>query len=107
MAAKISEKAEQHKLGASLHGLTCFFFCPGYIPLHCLTGRYDFSTQRASGEMNCPSQFFQVHCEIGKCDGNGAVLKITFVVGVVQEYPDEMASASSIVDGPVKESSWV
>ena len=35
-------------------------FCPGYSPPHCLTGRYYFSTQRASGGMNCQSQLFSI-----------------------------------------------
>ena len=36
------------------------FFGPGYTPPHGLAGRYYFSTQRASGEMNYPSQFFSI-----------------------------------------------
>ena len=37
------------------------FFSPGeHSPPHCRNGRWKFSTYRASGDMNCPSQCFSI-----------------------------------------------
>ena len=65
MGAEICEKtkAEFCWVGAeydSSHGQT-FVLWPGVRPpLHCLHGHQYFSTCRASGEMNCPSQSFSI-----------------------------------------------
>ena len=60
---EIKKKNKATKIG-SVPNMTPYMdrpvFGPGYTSPHGLAGRYYFSTQRASGEMNYPSQFFSI-----------------------------------------------
>ena len=60
---EFKKKSKATKIG-SVPNMTPYMdrpvFGPGYTSPHGLAGRYYFSTQRASGEINYQSQFFSI-----------------------------------------------